>query len=164
MEIGKPPKNRVEIVHPEKFKFDNKEELGLTAEDLNSPTAEESVMLLDDVKREIATRVGYPNMRLLDQYLNDGLLFRRHFDLLEGRVHIKRYSKQGVLMEEREGCDLNAVAKALDMAYKIKGYYAPVMKRDPDEEERRQTNNIQINIKGKTDAEIDELLKIKIGN
>ncbi len=59
---------------------------------------------------------------LMAQYLPDDLLAQRHNDLLNTpkKMTIKKYGK---VIQMTEELDSNAVAKGLDMAYKIKGFY-----------------------------------------
>lgn len=59
---------------------------------------------------------------LLDEYLPEQHLSRKHREFLDSKRIIRTYVK-GDLKEETEETDSNAV-KALDMAYKLRGKYA----------------------------------------
>jgi len=63
-------------------------------------------------------------LELMDKYLPDKLLTKKHKELLEIPIKIKTYIK-GDLQTDVEQLDSQAVSKGLDMAYKLKGYYAP---------------------------------------
>lgn len=54
----------------------------------------------------------------------DKLLIERHLQLLNV-PKIKRTYRKGELEHETEELDSNAISRGLDMAYKIKGTYAP---------------------------------------
>jgi hypothetical protein len=75
---------------------------------------------------------------LLEKYLPDRHLFKKHTEFLNTPRRIRSY-KKGDLVEETEETDPSAV-KALDMAYKLKGKYAAT------------TNNnvLVVNISGQT--------------
>lgn len=54
----------------------------------------------------------------------DELLVKKHLELLNV-PKVKRVYIKGEMMSEVEETDSQAIGKGLDMAYKIKGYYAP---------------------------------------
>lgn len=69
---------------------------------------------------------------LLETELPDGLLAERHRELLDKRETISHYEMEQIDGKEMKvyspidiGPDVQAVTKGLDMAYKIKGTYAP---------------------------------------
>lgn len=64
---------------------------------------------------------------LLDKYLPDKLLAEKHKELLTIPLKKKR-SVNGEVIFEEESLDVQAVSKGLDMAYKLKGAYAPEKK------------------------------------
>lgn len=59
---------------------------------------------------------------LMEQYLPDKLLMKKHRELLNVPMR-KRTYKKGDIIEEIEELDTNAVKSGLDMAYKLKGKY-----------------------------------------
>ena len=59
---------------------------------------------------------------LLETYLPDSLLAKKHKELLTIPRKIRQFSK-GDLMTEVEELDSQAVSKGLDMGYKLKGHY-----------------------------------------
>lgn len=61
---------------------------------------------------------------LMEQYLPDKLLGKKHRELLEVPKKVRTFIK-GDLSTEYEELDSNAVKAGLDMAYKLKGKYAP---------------------------------------
>ena len=61
--------------------------------------------------------------QLLEKYLPEKHLGKKHRQFLDAPRRIRTY-KKGDLVEETEETDPSAV-KALDMAYKLKGKYAP---------------------------------------
>lgn len=65
---------------------------------------------------------GY--LKLVEKYFPDKLLAKKHKELLKTSKKIRTYIK-GDLTNEVEELDTNAISKGLDMAYKVKGYYAP---------------------------------------
>ncbi len=60
---------------------------------------------------------------LMDQYLPDSLLAKKHKELLTVPKKVRHF-KKGELEDEYEELDSNAISKGLDMAYKLKGSYA----------------------------------------
>jgi len=101
---------------------------------------------------------------LTEEYLPDKLLAKKHKELLEVPIKKRQWIK-GELQYETEELDTNAVKSGLDMAYKLKGHYAPEKKTieiskinelSPEElEEKRR----QIMLGEITDDEIDEILR-----
>lgn len=65
--------------------------------------------------------------QLMDEYLPDELLAEKHKELLTTPKKVRHYVK-GDLESEYEELDTQAVSKGLDMAYKLKGSYAPEKK------------------------------------
>ena len=61
---------------------------------------------------------------LMEQHLPDKLLAEKHRELLNAEVKTRQTIK-GDLIWEEEKMDSQAVAKGLDMGYKLKGKYAP---------------------------------------
>lgn len=61
---------------------------------------------------------------LLEEYLPDDLIAERHRELLNKRDYVKvKDAKTGVETVQDAGPETNAVFKAIDMAYKLKGQY-----------------------------------------
>ena len=87
-------------------------------------------------------------VKAIQEMLPDDLLAERHLELLNKReVRITRINGQ----EEKElidSPDTQAVTRALDMAYKIKGSYAP---------EKRIIANITLKTQELSDEELEEL-------
>jgi hypothetical protein len=82
-------------------------------------------------------------LELMEKYLPDKLLAEKHKELLEVPKKTKHF-KKGELEVEFEELDSNAISKGLDMAYKIKGRYAP-------------EKNLNINVEVSNNPEIQEL-------
>src|SRR3989344_1649975 len=61
---------------------------------------------------------------LMKEYLPDEIVVRKHRELLEAK-RIYRIRKKGKVVIETEELDTQSVGKALELAYKIKGYYSP---------------------------------------
>lgn len=61
---------------------------------------------------------------LLETHLPDTLLMEKHAELLTVPKKVRKFVK-GELEMEYEELDSQAISKGLDMAYKIKGKYAP---------------------------------------
>src|SRR3990167_3020698 len=57
---------------------------------------------------------------LMKKELPDGLLAKRHKELLDKREVFKMFNGEGKLIDQPE---TQAVSRALDMAYKLKGHY-----------------------------------------
>ena len=81
-------------------------------------------------------------IKLFDKKVNDKLLIKKHKSLLTIPVKIRTYIK-GDLTTEIEELDSQAIAKGLEMAYKIKGSYAP---------EKHQNTNLNASVKDLLDA------------
>ena len=77
-----------------------------------------------------------------NKVLNDQLLLRKHKLLLVSPKIIRRYVK-GDLETQTEEIDSQAISKGLDMAYKLKGRYAP---------EKHQNTNLNASVKDLLDA------------
>lgn len=65
---------------------------------------------------------------IFDKYLPDELLAKKHKELLTVPIRTRRYVKGDLEIDETR-LDSNAVSKGLDMAYKLKGDYAPEKKQ-----------------------------------
>jgi hypothetical protein len=61
---------------------------------------------------------------LMDKFLPDSLLAKKHKELLTIKTK-KRSFKKGELEWETEELNTDAIARALDMGYKLKGKYKP---------------------------------------
>ena len=61
---------------------------------------------------------------LMEKYIPDNLLAKKHKELLTIPKKVRTYIK-GDLETEYEELDSNAVSKGLDMGYKLKGKYTP---------------------------------------
>lgn len=98
-------------------------------------------------KRDVAKSIGSENLtkpyiqKAIADRLPDDLLAERHLELLNKREIIKMYNGDGVVIDQP---DTQAVSKGLDMAYKVKGSYAPERKLvghiDFNDESRRKAN------------------------
>lgn len=75
---------------------------------------------------------------LVEKYLPDKLLARKHKQLLTVPKKIRRYVK-GDLESEVEELDTNAISKGLDMVYKVRGKY-------PTEKDSGDTNVAVVNV------------------
>lgn len=60
---------------------------------------------------------------LMEQYLPDKLLAKKHKELLTVPIKRRQFIK-GDLISETEELDSQAISKGLDMGYKLKGKYA----------------------------------------
>lgn len=61
---------------------------------------------------------------LMKSYLPDQLLAQKHNELLTVNK-ITKTIRKGEIIETEESLDTQAISKGLDMAYKLKGHYAP---------------------------------------
>lgn len=61
---------------------------------------------------------------LMNEFIPDSLLAKKHKELLTVPIRKRRYIK-GELIDETEELDSQAISKGLDMGYKLKGKYAP---------------------------------------
>ena len=62
---------------------------------------------------------------LMDEYMPEDLIAARHNDLLEKRdIHVA-IDKDGNITQTDRGIETAAVAKGLEMAYKLRGSFAP---------------------------------------
>ena len=61
---------------------------------------------------------------LLKEVIPDVMLAKKHLELLNTPIKVKTF-KQGTLVNQTESLDTFAVSKGLDMAYKLRGDYAP---------------------------------------
>jgi len=90
----------------------------------------------------VASQIGTENTRkphiqraiaqlMENAKLDDKSLLGKHLELLNKKEVIVRYNKNGEVDIIQTGeIDVNAVSKALDMAYKIKGYYTNEKRSD----------------------------------
>lgn len=102
----------------------------------------------DTTDYKTANNIGSENLakpsiqKELKDMLPDDLLRDRHLELLNKREIIKGYKG----FERIDEPDTLAVSKGLDMAYKIKGFYAPEKNINvnidfsPNEEEKKRAN------------------------
>lgn len=72
--------------------------------------------------QKLTESVGWKE--LMETYLPDSLLGEKHRELLEVPKKVRHY-KKGELESEYEELDSQAISRGLDMAYKLKGKYAP---------------------------------------
>lgn len=85
---------------------------------------------------------------LMEKYLPDSLLAEKHNELLTVPRKIRTIRK-GEVKEEIEEIDSTSISKGLDMAYKIKGRYAP-----------DRTVNVNVDINTELSEEDKKLLEI----
>jgi len=102
-------------------------------------TLENSVRDKPLTDKEIMAKAGYGEViqnspkqvknskgfqELLEELLPDSKLFKRHNQLLDKKEYRREVNDEGrVIVKKTEEIDTNAVAKGLDMAYKLKGKY-----------------------------------------
>lgn len=89
-------------------------------------------------------------LELMEKNLPDHLLTQKHRELLEVPKKVRHF-KKGDLESEYEELDSQAISKGLDMAYKLKGKYAP--------EKTDNTTKIEISGNPEVAAKFDEFLK-----
>lgn len=87
-------------------------------------------------------------IKSIAEALPDSLLAERHLELLNKREVITAYREGKEGKEVIDSPDTQAVTRALDMAYKVKGSYAP---------EKRVNLNLEIPLKELSDEELAEL-------
>lgn len=86
---------------------------------------------------------------LMQEYLPDKLLTKKHRELLTVPRKIKTYLK-GDLQTETEEVDSTAISRGLDMAYKLKNKYAATKIKFEDENEDMSDIELEDLIKEKT--------------
>ena len=97
-------------------------------------------------KENVAAAIGSENLRkpkiknAIADVLTDDLLSKRHLELLNKREVIKMFNGEGEVIDQP---DTQAVSKGLEMAYKIKGSYAP---------ERKLIGHVDLNDENKEKA------------
>jgi hypothetical protein len=62
---------------------------------------------------------------LMNQYLPDTLLMKRHKQLINAKVKVRIF-RNGKLETKKEYMDYKAMKAGLDMAYKLNGKYRPI--------------------------------------
>lgn len=73
--------------------------------------------------QDLTNSIGFKE--LMEQNgLDDKFLQKKHKELLSVPKKTRRYKSGGDIVEE-ESLDTYALSKGLDMAYKVKGHYAP---------------------------------------
>lgn len=89
---------------------------------------------------------------LMDKYLPDELIAKRHQELINKRdVKVVKTQDGQEVAEVLDQPETQAVSKGIDMAYKLKGSYAP-------EQVRKVVLTINAEVKQKADKAIDELI------
>jgi len=83
--------------------------------------------------KRIVESKGY--LEVLNKFLPDDLLAEKHKELLTVPI-ITKTTRQGEFISREESLDVQAISKGLDMAYKVKGSYAP---------EKKQSVNLNLN-------------------
>lgn len=95
---------------------------------------------------------------LMDKYIPEDLLAKKHKELLTIPIKKRTYIK-GDLETETEELDTNAIKAGLDMAYKLRGSYSPEKVKHLGDKD----NPIMIKSEGQmTKEEIDKYLQDKI--
>ena len=89
---------------------------------------------------------------LMEQYLPDKLLAKKHKELLTTPKKIRQFQK-GELLSEYEELHAEAIKGGLDMAYKLKGHYKPE-KHEHRIEELKRLEAYLTNIANDKDTEI----------
>lgn len=113
----------------------------------NSRTEEEALVKAGFTKSyarsgQIKKTKGW--QEIMEKNLPDKLLMEKHRELLEVPKKIRHF-KKGELEDEYEELDSAAISKGLDMAYKLKGRYAP-----------EKSVNLNLNV-DKPNPEVEEL-------
>lgn len=105
-----------------------KKQKGFVKDYVKTDNATEAIVNNYDVKdRIVAKSMGSENLakpyikKAIAERLPDDLLEEKHLALLNKTD--KKYNEEGVITSEE--IDVTAVSKGLDMAYKVKGSYAP---------------------------------------
>lgn len=105
-----------------------KKQKGFVKDYVKIDNATEAIVNNYDVKdRIVAKSMGSENLakpyikKAIAERLPDDLLEEKHLALLNKTD--KKYNEEGVITSEE--IDVTAVSKGLDMAYKVKGSYAP---------------------------------------
>ena len=83
--------------------------------------------------------------QLLEEYLPDDLLAKKHNELLEKKETLIRYNPKKKKYEaiRTEEIDSQAVGKGLDLAYKLKNKFAPTRIKFEDENDDLTTQEIE---------------------
>lgn len=63
--------------------------------------------------------------QLMDEYLPDDLLAKKHQELINAKKKVTIKNKKGDVLIETEEENTDAIARGLDMGYKLKGKYKP---------------------------------------
>lgn len=96
--------------------------------------------------------------RSIAEQIPDDLLVQKHLELLNAEVKV-RVKEKGAIVIEQESIDTYSISKGLDMAYKLKGTYAP---------EKNLTLNVNVEVSDKIKAIAkkaeEELIKEELGN
>lgn len=117
-----------------------KKEAGFVADYLKTGNGTVAALRNYDTKDEnVAGVIAYENLRKpkiseriksFADRIPDDLLEKRHLELLNVPHKIRTYRK-GELVTEVEELDVQALAKGLDMAYRIRGFY----KNEPEDKD-----------------------------
>lgn len=112
-----------------------KKQRGFVKDYIETGNATQSVKNNYDVSNDLTARViGSENLtkpnvinaiKSLSDRIPDELLIERHTELLNKREMTVYGGKDGQPVKIDLGPETQAVTKALDMSYKLKGYYAP---------------------------------------
>lgn len=112
----------------------SKKEKGFAKDFIKSGNGTQSALKNYNTKSEnVAGNIASENLRKpkiinyiksIADSIPDDLLVEKHLELLTVPKLHRRYIK-GDLMDEEESTDVQAIKAGLDMAYKIKGTYAP---------------------------------------
>lgn len=141
-----------QIQKPPKKKRLTKKQKGFVKDYIKTGNATEAAIKnYDTDNRKVAQNIGSDNLskpiivKTLVEMLPDDLLSEKHLELLNKRDVVKVFNPASgefdmTLIDQPE---TQAVSKALDMAYKLKGSYAP-------DKHENLTNILQINIDAKT--------------
>lgn len=112
----------------------SKKEKGFVKDFMKSDNACQSVMKNYNVKkRDTASVMAYEilqkpkiiaKIQSIAEQIPDSLLVEKHLELLNAEKIVKIFNK-GEFQEQEESIDNQSISKGLDMAYKLKGSYAP---------------------------------------
>lgn len=111
-----------------------KKQKGFVKDYIKTGNATESAMRNYDVKnRNVANNIGAENLakpsieneiKSIADSIPDELLIEKHLELLNVPKIVKT-TKMGEYVDTEESTDVQAIKAGLDMAYKLKGSYAP---------------------------------------
>lgn len=112
-------------------------------------TTDSSVLTTISAEQLSAKHLAQPAVRqLIDEIIDNRTLITRHMELLSQKQTVVTWDSKNerVVSEETNLLDPNIALKALDLAYKLKGMYAP-----------EQSQRINVNMDVKNNPAIDQI-------